>query len=201
MDGQAKYTADEALEILLEGNRRFMSCELNHKDHCHEARELLVERQQPLAVVLTCADSRVPPVDIFDQGLGDLFILRAAGNLLNDHMLGSIEYAVSHLHAPLVMVMGHSNCGAVTAVASGVRLGGHIATLTPPIESAIKSAKEMKDKMEGKLVDNASKMLAKKLAKNIAECEPIVSDLVQEGKVKVVASFYDLHNGGVTILD
>ncbi len=193
---QQIYTADEALEILLEGNQRFMTCSLRHKDHCHESRELHAERQQPLAVVLTCADSRVPPVDIFDLGLGDLFVLRIAGNLINDQVLGSMEYAVSHLQARLVVVMGHSCCGAVTAVASGVRLEGHIATLTPPIDAALKAAREM----EGDLVDNGSKVLTRNLCAKIARSEPIFRDLVRDGTVKVVPTYYDLRTGAVELL-
>ncbi len=190
-------TADEALNLLLEGNKRFLSCSLEHPNHCEESREGLVESQEPIAVILSCADSRVPPVDIFDQGLGDLFVLRVAGNIVNDHILGSIEYAVEHLHCPLVMVLGHTCCGAVSAVAGGERLGGHIATLIPPIDIAIKRAKGR----EGHLVNNASMELAKNMASKIAESEPYVSDRVKTGKVKVVASFYDLESGQVSVLD
>jgi carbonic anhydrase len=84
---------------------------------------------------LPCADSRVPPVDIIDQGLGDLFVVRVAGNVIGDHALGSIEYAVKHLHTPVVIVMGHASCGAIGAVASGSALEGHIATLGPAIQT------------------------------------------------------------------
>lgn len=193
---EKRPTADEALEMLLEGNRRFLSCTLEHPNHCEESRERLVEGQEPIACILTCADSRVPPVDIFDQGLGDLFVLRVAGNIVNDQILGSIEYAVSHLHCPLVMVLGHTSCGAVGAVAGGARLGGHIASLTPPIDAAIKKVKGQ----DGHLVNNASMELAKNMATRIAESEPYVADLVASGKVRVVAGFYDLHSGKVEML-
>lgn len=146
-----QLTGKQALGRLLEGNKRFVAGTPHHPDHITDIRRGLVNGQEPLAAVLTCADSRVPPVDVFDQGLGDLFVVRVAGNLINDHILGSIEYAVSHLHTPLVMVMGHSSCGAVTAVAQGVKLSGHIASLTPPIDTALKRAKGQ----EGDLVNNA----------------------------------------------
>lgn len=149
-----------------------------------------------MAVVLTCADSRVPPVDIFDQGLGDIFVLRVAGNILNDHILGSIEYAVSHLHSPLVMVMGHSSCGAVSAVAQGVKLEGHIASLTPSIDAALKRTKSL----GGHWTNNAAQELARSTARKIAESEPIVCDLVQERRVLVVATYYDLTTGEVKTL-
>lgn len=189
-------TGPEALQILLDGNKRFVSGDLEHPNHCEESRMGLVSRQEPFAVVLACADSRVPPVDVFDQGLGDLFIVRVAGNIINDQILGSIEYAVSHLHAPLVMVMGHASCGAVSAVAQGVKLHGHIASLTPPIDAALKKVKGL----EGCWMDNATKELALATAKKIAESEPIMADLVEEGKVTVVATYYDLATGVVSLL-
>ncbi|WP_319586612.1 carbonic anhydrase [uncultured Desulfobulbus sp.] len=191
-----QMTGKEALQVLLAGNNRFLSGKLEHPNHCEESRKGLVSGQDPIAVVLACADARVPPVDIFDQGLGDLFILRVAGNIINDHILGSIEYAVSHLHTPLVMVMGHSSCGAVGAVAQGVKLGGHIASLTPSIEAALKKAKGQ----EGLWTNNAAKELAKTTAKKIEESEPIIADLVTEGKVLVVATYYDLSTGEVVLL-
>ena len=189
-------TGPEALQMLLAGNERFVAGKLEHPNHCEESRRGLVSRQDPFAVVLACADSRVPPVDVFDQGLGDLFVVRVAGNIINDQILGSIEYAVSHLHTPLVMVMGHSSCGAVGAVSQGVKLLGHIASLTPSIDAALKKAKGL----EGCWVDNAAKELALTTAKKIATSEPIMADLVQEGKVTVVATYYDLESGEVSLL-
>lgn len=194
--GKRNLTGSEALQRLLDGNRRFVSGKLEHPNHCEESRRGLVAGQDPLAVVLTCADSRVPPVDVFDQGLGDIFVVRVAGNIINDHILGSIEYAVAHLHTPLVMVMGHSSCGAVSAVAQGVKLNGHIASLTPSIDAALKKTKGL----EGHWTNNAAKMLARTTARKIAESEPIIADLVQEGRVLVVATYYDLESGEVAVL-
>ncbi len=194
--GKRNLTGPDALQCLLDGNKRFMSGKLEHPNHCEESRRGLVDGQDPLAVVLTCADSRVPPVDVFDQGLGDIFVVRVAGNIINDHILGSIEYAVAHLHTPLVMVMGHSSCGAVSAVAQGVKLDGHIASLTPSIDAALKKTKGL----EGHWTNNAAKMLARTTAKKIAESEPIIADLVQEGRVLVVATYYDLESGEVAVL-
>ncbi|MCL2789704.1 MAG: carbonic anhydrase [Desulfobulbus sp.] len=191
-----KMTGQEALEALLAGNKRFVSGNLERPNHCEESRKELVAGQSPIAVVLACADSRVPPVDVFDQGLGDLFVLRVAGNLINDHILGSIEYAVAHLHTPLVMVLGHSSCGAVTAVAQGAKLNGHIACLTPSIDAALKRTKGQ----DGHWPDNAARELARANAKKIAESEPIIADLVQEEKVLVVAAYYNLATGEVILL-
>ena len=191
-----KMTGQEALQVLLAGNKRFVSGKLEHPNHGVESRQELVAGQSPIAAVLSCADSRVPPVDVFDQGLGDLFVLRVAGNIINDHILGSIEYAVAHLHTPLVMVLGHSSCGAISAVAQGGKLDGHIACLTPSIDTALKKTKGC----EGHWPDNAARELAKANVKKIAESEPIIADLVQAGKVLVVAAYYNLATGEVTVL-
>jgi carbonic anhydrase len=190
-------TGQDALQRLFEGNKRFISGKLEHPNHCEESRRGLVAGQEPIAVVLTCADSRVPPVDVFDQGLGDVFVVRVAGNVINDQILGSIEYAVAHLHTPLVMVMGHSSCGAVSAVAQGVKLDGHIASLTPSIDAALKKTKGQ----QGHWANNAAKALAVSTTKKIAESEPIVADLVKDGRVLVVATYYDLETGEVTLLE
>ncbi len=190
-------TTDEALNQLLEGNKRFMSGNLLHPNHCEESRQGVAEGQEPIATILTCADSRVPPVDIFDQGIGDIFVVRVAGNIIGDHTLGSIEYAVFHLHTPLVIVLGHSSCGAVGAVASEVKLDGHMSTFVPAIQAAIKRVKNE----EGDMVNNAARELARQMADKIAKSEPIVADLVEHGKTRVVPAYYDLHSGQVSILE
>jgi len=190
-------TAEEALQILQEGNKRFVSGRLLHPNHCEESRQSLAGGQEPIATILSCADSPVPPFDIFDQVLGDLFIVRVAGNVIGDHALSSIEYAVKHLHTPLVIVMGHASCSAVSAVASGTHLEGHIATLGPAIQSAIKKV----ETSEGDLVNNASKELARQIAKRIAESEPVIVDMVTSGAVKVIPAFYELHSGEVLFLE
>lgn len=192
-----KPSAEEVLAILQEGNARFRCCALEHPNLCQESRNKLIDGQEPMATVLTCSDSRVPPVKIFDQGLGDLFVIRVAGNIVNDHVMGSIEYAVCHLHTPLVIVMGHSNCGAVSAVADGAKLEGHMASLGPAIQSAIKNVQEL----EGELKENATRELAKTMSRFIANSEPIIFDLVTSGKVKVVPAYYDLVTGKVEFLN
>ena len=189
-------TADEALQALLDGNKRFISGNLEHPNHCEESRRLTSGGQKPIATILCCADSRVPPVDIFDQGIGDLFVVRVAGNIIGDHTLGSIEYSVRHLDIPLVIVMGHSCCGAVGAVASEVKLDGHMASFTAPIQTAIKQAKDK----EGDLVDNTAKELAGNMARHLEKSEPIIADYVNDKKVKIVPAFYDFHTGKVTLL-
>lgn len=198
MDGNTnqRSPSDEALRLLMEGNKRFIEGNLQHPNHCEESRQGSASGQTPIATVLTCADSRVPPVDIFDQGIGDIFVVRVAGNIIGDHTLGSIEYAVAHLNTPLVMVLGHSSCGAVGAVVSETKLDGHMSTLVPPIQAAIKTVREQ----EGNLVNNAAKELAKQMALKIASSEPVIADHVKDGKTKVVPAYYDLHSGEVVLL-
>lgn len=189
-------TADQALQTLIEGNKRFVAGKLLHPNHCEESRQSLTTGQEPIASILACADSRVPPVDIFDQGLGDLFVVRVAGNIIGDHTLGSLEYAVSHLHTQLVIVLSHSSCGAVGAFAQGANLGGHMASLGPAIQAAVKKV----EGQEGNLTDNAAKEVARMTAEKIATSEPIIADIVNSGTVKVVPAYYDLDSGEVTFL-
>ena len=151
-----QLTPAQAWSRLLEGNSRFVQGDVLHPDQGASHRAELSAAQFPCAVLFGCSDSRVAAEIVFDQGLGDLFVVRVAGNIINDHILGSIEYAVDHLHSPLVMVMGHSSCGAITAVSQGVKLHGHVASLTPPIDAALKKAKGQ----PGCWTDNAAKELA-----------------------------------------
>lgn len=190
-------TADEVITMLQEGNARFRACTLEHPNLCQESRDGLVEGQDPIATILCCADSRVPPVNIFDQGLGDLFVVRVAGNIINDQILGSIEYAVSHLHTPLVIVMSHSKCGAISAVVDDINLGGHMSTLVAPIQAAMKNV----EYQIGSLADNTAKEVAHLMSDRIRESEPIIFDLVDDGLVKVVPAYYDLETGEVEFLE
>lgn len=192
----ARPTADEALQTLLDGNKRFVAGKLEHPNHCEESRHSLIQGQEPFAAILSCADSRVPPVDIFDQGLGDLFVVRVAGNIFGDHTLGSLEYAVAHLHTPLVMVLAHSSCGAVTAVDAGAELEGHMATLAPPIQAAAKKVTEQGPERTNCVAKENARMVAEKLANS----EPVIADYVKKGAVKVVPVYYDLESGEVSVL-
>lgn len=189
-------TADEVLQILIDGNKRFVTEKMLHQNHSKSRRDELKDGQQPIATILTCSDSRVPPVDIFDQGLGDLFVVRVAGNIAGDHALGSIEYGVAHLHTPLVIIMGHGSCGAIAAVASGATLEGHIATLTPTIQAALKNVKET----EKDRINLAAKELAKQVAERVATSEPVIADLVHSGKTRVIPAYYDFETGKVSFL-
>ena len=194
-DIQTHLTPEKALDILVEGNRRFVSNLRVNRNLLQQVNETS-SGQFPFAIVLSCIDSRTSAELIFDQGLGDMFVVRTAGHVIDSAVLGSIEYAVDHLHSPLIMVMGHSSCGAITAVSQGVKLHGHVASLTPPIDAALKRTKGR----PGCWTDNAAKELALAMARKIEESEPVIADMVQAGKVLVVATYYDLHTGEVTLL-
>ena len=178
-----KINASQALILLKDGNARFVSDNLVPKDHYAEDRLKLSEGQHPFAVVLCCSDSRVAPEILFDQQLGDLFVIRNAGNVVDEDVLGSIEYAVEHLESPLVVVLGHSSCGAVTATCQGEELPGHLVDIAKHIRPSISS--------DCCITDNARRH-AERMAQLIRE-NPIVDHL----NVKVVAAFYDIASGVV----
>jgi len=187
---------EAALQQLLNGNKRFASTSLTHPNQDGERRIALGNGQAPFAAVLACADSRVPPEVLFDQGLGDLFVVRVAGNILNDQLLGSLEYAAAHLDTPLIVVLGHTSCGAIGAVAEGVELEGHIASLVPAIQPAVDKVRNQ----EGNLTDNAAREVAIMTARQLQESEPIMAKLVKAGKLKIVPAFYELESGEVSLL-
>lgn len=185
------------LEALLAGNTRFVTGEMKHFHQTVERRSEVAMGQKPFAVIVGCADSRVPPELVFDQGLGDLFVVRCAGNALGDAAMGSIEYAVEHLGAKLVIVLGHERCGAVDAVVKGGELPGHIAAFVPAIEPVVADAL----RAGGDVLDNAVRLNALHVAHQIETSEPILSEFVHEEKLTVVAARYDLDTGEVEWLE
>ena len=189
-------TADQALERLRAGNRRYVTSKQEHPHQTGERRAGLSDGQYPFAVILGCADSRVPPEVIFDQGLGDLFVIRVAGNVLDETVLGSIEYAAAHLHTPLIVVLGHSRCGAVGATVAGGELEGHLPSLAAAIQPAVDQVKDQ----PGDLTDNAVRANARMVAEQVRSSEPVLSELVNAGELKVVAARYDLGTGVVELL-
>jgi carbonic anhydrase len=193
---ETKTTPAAALERLLAGNARFVAGQASHPHQTTERRAELAAGQEPFAIVLTCADSRVAPELYFDQGLGDLFVLRNAGNVLDDHTIGSIEYAVEHLHSALIIVVGHSQCGAVGATVGGGHAPGHIHSIVEAIEPAFASVQ----KEPGDKVDNTVRAHARRIAAILNRVEPIIGEAVKAGHVQVVAARYDLVTGRIEIL-
>jgi carbonic anhydrase len=189
--------ADQALTKLMEGNRRYVSHKEKHPDETLARRKELQNGQHPFAVILSCADSRVPPELIFDEGLGDLFVVRIAGNIVDDDDLGSMEYAVEHLNTRLILVLGHEKCGAVSAAVEGGNPPGHLKSLVSAIQPAVEETRNIPgDKVHNCVIANA-----RRVARQIRESEPVLKELVQQGTVKVVAADYALDSGVVTLLD
>ncbi len=192
-----EMTGDRALEKLLDGNRRYVTFKQEHPNQTPERRAELKDGQNPFAVILGCSDSRVPPEVIFDQGLGDLFVVRVAGNVVGNMALGSIEYAVSHLRTPLIVVLAHSDCGAVTATVSGHdELPGQLGYLTAAIQPAV----DLVGEQPGDRVNRASKANAEMIAERLRNSKPVLFDAVQAGESLIAAAYYDLHSGHVEIL-
>ncbi|GGP53146.1 carbonic anhydrase [Saccharothrix coeruleofusca] len=199
---QGRRDAEGSWRKLAEGNARFVG---GHQRHPHESlrwRESLAGGQHPFAAVLGCADSRVPPELVFDHGLGDLFTVRAAGEVVDEAVLGSVEYAVEHLEVPLVVVLGHANCGAVSAAVDVVRgrgeVTGGISSLVRAIEPAVLGTPADPDDAVflARCVDNQAKRAVRLLLERSATLRAAVA----EHGVRVVAASYELTTGRVTRL-
>ena len=188
--------AKKALERLLAGNQRFVSdlTTKSHKDS--DRRSEIAKGQHPIAIVVCCSDSRVPPEQVFDVGLGDIFVIRVAGNVVDALELGSIEYAAAHLHVPLVVVMGHERCGAVTAAISGDAAPAHVLSIVDKIQQNLVGTTPG----PGDAVDQAVIINAKAVARQIAASAPLLKDMVAAGTLSVVSARYDLDDGIVKVL-
>jgi carbonic anhydrase len=190
-------TAEEALKQLMEGNTRYVAARAVHPNQDGARRIEVTGGQHPFAVVLGCSDSRVPPEILFDRGIGDLFVIRVAGNIASPDVLGSIEYAAEHLAVPLVMVLGHSRCGAVQATVKGGHAEGHVAGLLEAIAPALERAREK----PGDLTENTVTENVKLVMFQITQSRPVLAALVSGGKLKVVGARYDLDSGRVELVD
>src|SRR6266480_5683299 len=182
--------ADAALAKLKEGNARFSSSKVSQGKPTAAKRAETAQAQHPFAIVLGCADSRTAPEIVFDQNIGDLFVVRTAGNLVDDHGLGSIEYAVAHLGARLVVVLGHQRCGAVTAALASDTAPGHVQSLVRDIQPAVKAAKGK----DGNVTDIAIAENARLMAAKIRN-EASLGELAKE--VRIISGVYDLDTGKV----
>jgi carbonic anhydrase len=195
---QPSVTPSEALSKLKEGNQRYVAGNLQHPGQTTERRMELAKSQHPFAAILSCSDSRVPPEIVFDQGLGDLFIVRVAGNVINDEGLGSIEYAVNHLGVRLIVVLGHQSCGAVDAamktIAAKGKAPGHIQSLVMALKPVVHSTPK------GDL-DTMIKANVKHVVDALRSSTPILKGKVDSGDVQVTGGYYSLDTGAVTFLN
>ncbi len=185
--------AELAVQKLVEGNSRFISEKYANNNISVDYRKELAKGQHPFAVIVTCSDSRVSPEIIFDQGLGDLFVIRTAGEVVDSLEIGSIEYAVEHLGAKLVVVLGHEACGAVNAAISGGEMPKNIATIIEEIKPAVEKAKNQKGNLADNAIINNVNLIVNKIDSK--------SDVLKEMKdVKVVGAVYSLTNSKVEFL-
>jgi carbonic anhydrase len=193
---ESKLTPESALAELKTGNAHHARHQYQHPHDTVTRQRELVAGQHPHAELLSCADSRVPPEIIFDQGLGDLFVVRVAGNVATDTEIGSLEYGAEHLHIPLLVVLGHESCGAVTAAVQDGKAEGHIAALINLIKPAVDQSRGI----PGDPVANAVRANVQMVVQQLRSSTPILSELVAHGKLKVVGGVYSLETGEVTWL-
>lgn len=194
----AGLSAAEALKMLQEGNARYLEGKPRHP-HQDAARRALThgQGQHPFVTMLACADSRVPPEIIFDQGIGDLFVVRVAGNVAATDEIGSMEYAVDHYSTPVV-VLGHTQCGAVTAVVENAKLPPNIAALVAPIKpAAVKAIEDNPGAAKEALVNAAVKNNVFQAMEDVLENSPLIKAAVKAGKTRLVGAVYELDTGKV----
>ena len=192
-----QVSPEEALEILREGNRRFLAGRVNRRAASSERRLELASGQRPFAVLVGCSDSRVSPEILFGRRLGELFIVRNAGNTVDQSALGSIEYAVLELGTPLILVLGHESCGAVSAavdiVQENATFPGSIGAMVEPIVPAVLAVRDA----EGDLLDNAVRENVRRIVERLKTSEPLLIDPINAGTLRVVGARYDLETGEV----
>ncbi|MEW5773267.1 MAG: carbonic anhydrase [Thermodesulfobacteriota bacterium] len=197
--GGPGVSPDQALDMLKQGNARFVAGKAAHPNlTLQRLQETAAKGQKPFATVLACSDSREPVELLFDQGVGDVFVIRVAGNVSDVDEVGSIEYGVGHLGAPLLVVLGHTQCGAVTAVATDAKVGGSIPQLVDNIAPAVARAKTKAAGLpQGELVEKAvQENVWQSIADAFTRSEEI-RRLVSAGKLKVVGAVYDLGSGAI----
>lgn len=187
---------NESLNQLMQGNKRYVDSRLIHPDQSIERRLELKHGQHPFAIILSCSDSRVPPEVIFDQGLGSLFVIRVAGNVLDPIITASIEYAVLHLNVALIVVMGHSKCGAVGAACQHAQLEGQLPNLMSALSPALDKAKDLL----GDFVQNAMVANVKNVVDELEQTGANFSVMVNTGKLTIVPTYYDIDTGVVNLV-
>jgi carbonic anhydrase len=191
---------DDALRRIMDGNARYLANATHVRDFA-AGRASRVATHHPIASILSCADARVGPEFVFDQGPGDLFVVRVAGNILQDEGLASLEYAAGFLSAPLILVLGHSHCGAVDAavkaVQDGTTLPGHLPQLIERVKPAVLAAQQARpaDLLAAAIVENV-----RQTVRNVAGAKPLLAEMVAAGRVKVAGGVYDIATGRVNLV-
>ena len=189
---QSKLTPDAALQTLMDGNRRFMDEKLNSfAEDLAILKQNTIDKQEPFAAVLACADSRVPVELIFDQSIGHVFVTRVAGNVATPEIIASLEYGVAVLGTKVIIVLAHANCGAIKATISAKEVPGQISALYPHIQPAVDLA--------GSNVEAVTRANAKLQAALLRQASTVIAGALKEGKLKVLSGYYDVGTGAVTL--
>jgi carbonic anhydrase len=198
---QDALTPDMVIQSLKEGNERFMRNDLTARNHSAQVRNS-VKAQFPKAIVLSCVDSRVPVEDVFDRGIGDLFVARVAGNFVNEDILGSMEFACKVSGSKLVLVMGHEHCGAVKAAVDDVKLGNITPMLTKirPAVDMVEYEGERTSKNQ-EFVHMVSESNVRNTIEKIRSDSPILKEMEDKGEIKIMGALYDMDNGKVNLLE
>ena len=198
---QDALTPDMVIQSFKEGNERFMRNDLTARDHSAQVRKS-AKAQFPKAIVLSCVDSRVPVEDVFDRGIGDVFVARVAGNFVNEDILGSMEFACKVSGSKLILVLGHEHCGAVKAAVDDVKLGNitpMLAKIRPAVESIEYDGERTSKNQE--FVHMASQSNVRNTIEKIRSDSPILKEMEEKGEIKIVGALYDMDNGKVNLLE
>ena len=198
---QQSLTPDMVIMALQDGNKRFVNNDLTERDHSALVRDA-AKGQFPKAVVLSCLDSRVPVEDVFDRGIGDIFVARVAGNFVKVDILGSMEFGCKVAGAKLILVLGHESCGAVKAAIDGVRLG-NITAMLDSIKPSVKKSKSFngaKTSANDAFVELVAKNNVLLAIENIRKNSPILKEMEDRDEIKIVGAYYHLRSGVVTFL-
>lgn len=188
---------DDALDRVRQGNQRYSTAQPQRPHQSPARREAVAAAQAPFAAVVGCADSRVPPELVLDAGLGDLFVVRTAGNVVDDVGLGSLEFAVAVLKTPLIVVLGHERCGAVQATLDGTAASGHLPAVLDAIRPNIAAAAAGGgDRLAVAVHDNVEAVV-----RRLRDAEPVLAPRVREGSLRIVGAVYDLDSGAIAIVD
>jgi len=198
---QAKLTPDIVIQSLKEGNDRFVNNDLTARDHTVQIRKT-TNGQFPKAVVLSCLDSRIPVEDVFDKGIGDLFVARVAGNFVNEDILGSMEFGCKVAGSKLILVMGHEHCGAVKAAVDNVKLGNITAMLSKirPVVEALDDYEGDKTSSNPEFVHKVCENNVRKTINDIRTNSPILKEMEDNHEIKIVGAVYDMDTGKVDFL-
>lgn len=200
---QAALTPYQVLELLKEGNRRFVRNELTLRDHSAMVRQS-ANAQFPKAIVLSCVDSRVPVEDVFDRGIGDVFVARVAGNFVNEDILGSMEFACAVSGSKLILVMGHEHCGAIKAAISGAAMGNitpMLGKIRPAVDAVRSSFRGDTSAANPEFVHEVCERNVLDTIAAVRQRSPILAELEREGRIRIAGAVYDMDTGVVSFLD